>query len=58
MDRFCRGRADSSVKKGAAQEIPGGRTGRKAGSKAGWRAIGPDGRKKAARQGVAGMDRE
>ena len=25
MDRFCRGRADSSVKKGAAQGIPGGR---------------------------------
>ena len=46
----CAGwRADSRVNKGAAQGIPGGWTGRKAGSKAGWRVIGLDGWKKAAR---------
>ena len=45
---FAGWRADSRVNKGAAQGIPGGRTGRKAGRGAGWRAIGPDGRKKAA----------
>ena len=55
---FPKGRADSRVNKGAAQEIPGGWTGRKAGRGADWRAIGPGGRKKPARQGVAGMDRE
>ena len=55
---FAGWRADSSVKKVAAQGIPGGRTGREAGSKAGWRTIGPDGRKKPARPGFAGMDRE
>ena len=46
---FSGWRADSRVNKGAAQGIAAGRTGRKAGSKAEWRAIGSDGRKKPAR---------
>ena len=46
---FAGWRADSRVNKGAAQEIPGGRTGREAGSMKGWRAIGLAGRKKPAR---------
>jgi len=55
---FAGWRADSRVNKGAAQEIPGGRTGRKAGRGAGWRGLGPDGWEKTARPGFAGMDRE